>query len=223
MSSSAFDTFLHLLNSGGSSVASDDDAGDGTNSLIVFTPSSSGTYTVHCTSYAAGATGAYTVQVTSSGGGGTELLTNGGFDTGAFSPWVASSRASLVTTSSQAGTHNLRMLGVGTSGNGTVYQPVTGFNGTARTLRFYLKVSSAETTTSSQYDRLYVRITNSSNTTLTTLATYSNLQKTTHANWVQVTLTIPATYAVSGNRLRFYATEDVSLQTSFFIDSVSIQ
>ena len=37
------------------------------------------------------------------------------------------------------------------------------------------------------------------------------------------TVTIPASYAVSGNKLQFYATEDVSLATTFYIDSVVIQ
>jgi hypothetical protein len=83
-------------------------------------------------------------------------------------------------------------------------------------------MSSAETTTTA-HDYLYVRIKSASGTTLTTLATISNGQKTSYASWQQVTLTIPAAYAVAGNVLWFDASENGSLQTTFFLDSVSIQ
>ena len=68
-----------------------------------------------------------------------------------------------------------------------------------------------------------MRITNASNSTLTTLATFSNTHVTTYGNYAQVTLTIPAQYAVGGNRLRFYATENNSAATAFYVDSVSIR
>ena len=52
---------------------------------------------------------------------------------------------------------------------------------------------------------------------------YSNVNKNTYAGWVLVTLSIPSSYAVSGNRLYFDASEDSSLQTTFYVDGVSIQ
>jgi Zn-dependent metalloprotease len=226
LTSSAFDTYLYLL-SGTTVLASDDDGNGGTNSKIVYTPSASGTLTIHCTSYSAGATGAYTVSLT---GGGTtpppggELLTNGGFDTGSFSPWTVAANTSLTTTAPQAGGYAAKMLGIGSTASTSFSQgaafPATG---ATKTLRFYLKISSAETTTSTAYDKLTVRITNSAGTVVSTLATYSNLNKGTYAGWGLVTLTIPASAAVSGNRMSFAATEDSSLQTTFNIDSCSIQ
>ena len=63
---------------------------------------------------------------------------------------------------------------------------------------------------------------NTSGTTVSTLATYSNLNKTTYANWTLVTLTVPST-ALANYRISFDGTEDVSLQTTFNIDSVSVQ
>jgi hypothetical protein len=221
LNSTAFDTYLYLLN-GSTVLAQDDDGNGGTNSKIVYTATSSGTLTIHCTSYSAAAVGTYTVALSGSSTG-TELVTNGGFDTGAWSPWTIASRAYLQNSGAQAGTWCAKLLGVGTSGSGTLYQtPAFPTTGATKTLRFYMKMSSAEGTTTA-YDRLYVRITNSSNTTLTTLATYSNVNKNTYADWTLVTLSIPASYAVSPNRLRFYATEDSTLQTTFYIDSVSIQ
>ncbi|HQR38064.1 MAG TPA: M36 family metallopeptidase [Blastocatellia bacterium] len=220
--STAYDCYLHLLNPSGTSVAFDDDGNGGTNSKIVYTPSAAGTYTIHCTSYSASAVGAYTVNLAGSGGGGgTELLTNGGFDTGTFAPWIAVANSTVVTTSPQAGTNCVKMLGIGSTASTNFYQSVAGFNGATKTLRFYLKMSSAEGT-STAYDYLYVRLKNTSGTTVSTLGTYSNRNKTTYANWTLVTLTVPAS-ALTNYRIAFDATEDSSLQTTFYIDSVSVQ
>ncbi len=70
MNSSAFDTYLRLKNSGGTTVASDDDGNGGTNSKITFTLSASGNYSIESTSYSPSATGSYTVTLTIGGGGG---------------------------------------------------------------------------------------------------------------------------------------------------------
>lgn len=82
---------------------------------------------------------------------------------------------------------------------------------------------TTEEDTSAAYDKLYVRIANSSNSTLTTLARITNVDQASYANYRLVTLTIPAGYAVAGNRLRFYAVEDEILATTFYIDNVPIQ
>ena len=59
LSSSAFDTYLYLLNSTGSVLAENDNPGF--NARIVYTATTSGTVTIHATSYASAATGGYTV------------------------------------------------------------------------------------------------------------------------------------------------------------------
>jgi serine protease len=61
---------------------------------------------------------------------------------------------------------------------------------------------------------------NSSGTVLGTLATYSNLNKA--AGYVQKSFDLSA-YKGQTVRVRFYATEDSSLQTSFVIDDVSVK
>jgi hypothetical protein len=67
MTSSSFDTYLVLKSSSGSVIATNDDA-DGSNSRIVFTPATSGTYIIEATSFTSGATGSYTVSLSSNGG-----------------------------------------------------------------------------------------------------------------------------------------------------------
>ncbi len=154
---------------------------------------------------------------------GGELVVNGGFE--ATGTWTYGTYASRVTTAPQAGSYCAKLLGRGTTttSGATLYQaPSFPTTGATKTLRFYLKISSAEGTTTA-YDKLYVRIKNSAGTTLSTLATYTNVNKNTYAGWVQVTLTVSSTYAVSGNRLYFEGTEDSSLQTTFYVDGVSIQ
>ena len=113
------------------------------------------------------------------------------------------------------------MLGRGATSSTNFYQTISGFNGTSKTLRFWLKISSAEGT-GTAYDYLYVRLKNTAGTTVSTLGTYSNRNKTTYANWVQVTVTVPSS-ALANYRISFDATEDVSLQTTFYVDGVSIQ
>jgi len=63
MNSTAFDAYLYLLNGAGTVLAYDDDGNGGYNAKIVYTPTVSGTLTIHATSYAGGATGAYTVSL----------------------------------------------------------------------------------------------------------------------------------------------------------------
>jgi hypothetical protein len=72
LSSPAFDTYLYLIGPGGTLVAEDDDAGDGTDSRIptageAFTLPDNGSYTIEATSYSANATGRYTLSL--QGGG----------------------------------------------------------------------------------------------------------------------------------------------------------
>jgi Bacterial pre-peptidase C-terminal domain len=71
LSSSAFDTIALLYSSGGGSpIASDDDGGGGTNSLLVFTLPSSGTYYIGANSFDSNSFGSYTLTLQCGGGGG---------------------------------------------------------------------------------------------------------------------------------------------------------
>lgn len=64
LSSSAFDTYLALLNAGGTRVAQNDDAAQGsTNSEISFTLPSSGRFTIVANSFEAGSFGSYSLRL----------------------------------------------------------------------------------------------------------------------------------------------------------------
>jgi hypothetical protein len=68
MSSATFDTFLFLRDPGGNAVAQDDDGGGGTNSLLVFTLTSTGSWTIFANSFEPRTFGAYTIALNCSGG-----------------------------------------------------------------------------------------------------------------------------------------------------------
>jgi subtilisin family serine protease len=152
---------------------------------------------------------------------GTQLLLNPGFESGNVS-WVATS--GVITNSTgrtpRTGSWYAWLDGYGTTHTDTLYQQVTiPSNATAATLSFYLKIDTAETTTSVAYDKLTVQIRNSSGTVLATLATYSNLNKS--SGYVLKTFDLLA-YRGQTIRVYFSGTEDSSLQTSFIIDDTAL-
>jgi len=91
---------------------------------------------------------------------------------------------------------------------------------TSAVLSFYLHIDTAETTTSTVYDKLVVSLQNTSGTTLKTLATYSNLNKA--AGYALKTFDLSA-YKGQTVRVYFKATEDSSLQSSFVLDNISLK
>ena len=151
---------------------------------------------------------------------GAELLLNRGFESGSVN-WTAT--AGVINNSTQqtprTGAWYAWLNGYGVTHTDTLFQQIT-VPSTANsvTLSFWLKISSAETTTTTVFDRLQVQVRNSSNTVLTTLATFSNLNETTGYTLRTFDLT-----AFRGQTIRIYflGTEDSSLATSFVIDDTS--
>jgi hypothetical protein len=84
---------------------------------------------------------------------------------------------------------------------------------TSPTLTYYIRIDTAETSTSSAYDTATVQING------VTKQSYSNLS-TPKASYVQKTIDLTA-YKGTNVTLKFADTEDSSLQTSFVIDDVS--
>ena len=151
---------------------------------------------------------------------GSELLANRGFESGNVT-WVAT--AGVITNSTgqtpRTGSWYAWFDGYGTTHTDSLYQQVAiPSSANTVTLSFWLKINTAETTTTTQFDRLQVQIRNSSNTVLATLATYSNLDKT--SGYVQKTFDLTA-FRGQTVRIYFLGTEDSSLQTSFVIDDTS--
>ena len=151
---------------------------------------------------------------------GTELLLNRGFESGGVN-WVAT--AGVITNTTQqtprTGAWYAWLNGYGVTHTDTLYQQITvPSTATTVTLSFWIKITTAETTTTTVFDTLRVQIRNSSNTVLSTLATYSNLNKTT--GYVQKTFDLTA-FKGQTIRIYFLGVEDSSLQTSFVIDDTS--
>ena len=85
--------------------------------------------------------------------------------------------------------------------------------GCAATFTFWLHIDSAETTTTTAYDKLTVKA------GATTLATYSNLNKATGYSQKSFNLSSFAGQTVT---ISFSGAEDSSLQTSFVVDDTAL-
>jgi len=152
---------------------------------------------------------------TSSGGG---ALQNGGFESG-NTIWTATSGViNNDSTLSHAGSWEAYLDGYGTTHTDTLSQSFA-VPSTATTLTYWLKITTAETTTTNAYDKLTVTLKNSAGTVLATQS-YSNLNKST--SYAQKSFTV-SSYRGQTLTLSFSGTEDSSLQTSFLVDDVSVQ
>jgi hypothetical protein len=87
------------------------------------------------------------------------------------------------------------------------------------TFSFWLHIDTAETTTTTAYDKLTVQVLNSSGTVLSTLHTYSNLDHNT--GYAQHSFSLSG-YAGQKITLKFTGSEDYELQTSFVIDDTAV-
>ncbi|MBM9510375.1 putative Ig domain-containing protein [Actinacidiphila acididurans] len=190
--------------------------------LISGTPSAAGTFSVTATAKdTTGATGSasFTWTISGTGGGGctpAQLLGNPGFETGSASPWTASSGVIDNSTGEPAhsGSWKAWLNGYGTTHTDTLSQTVTIPAGcTTANFTFYLHIDTAETTTTTAYDKLTVTAGS------TTLATYSNLNKNT--GYAQKSLNL-ASFAGQTVTLKFTGAEDSSLQTSFVVDDTAV-
>jgi serine protease len=205
------------------------DGGTSTATNPSHTYATGGTYTVTetVTDSANGKTSSKSssVTVSSGGGGGSQLIVNPGFETGVATPWsmssgVLCSNSGCSGETAHGGSWFAWMDGYGSSHTDTVSQSVAIPSGkTSATLTFYLHIDTAETTTTTAYDKLSVQVLNSSGTVLKTLATYSNLNKGT--GYAQKSFDLSA-YIGQTVTIKFTGTEDSSLQTSFVLDDVNL-
>lgn len=144
-----------------------------------------------------------------------QVVGNGGFEDGT-SPWVASS--GVITSGGGQSAHSgggfAWLDGYGTTHTDTLSQTVAIPAGcSAASLTLWLHIDTAETTTSTAYDKLTAKLGGS------TLATYSNLNA--GAGYVQRTFDVSAFIGQSVS-LAFSGSEDSGLQTSFVIDDVAL-
>jgi hypothetical protein len=144
-----------------------------------------------------------------------QIVGNGGFENGT-SPWTSSS--GVITTgggqSAHSGSRFAWLDGYGQTHTDTLSQSVAvpAGCGTA-TLTLWLHVDTAETSTSTAFDKLTAKLGSA------TLATYSNLDA--GSGYVQRSYDVSAFIGQTAT-LSFSGTEDSGLQTSFVIDDVAL-
>jgi hypothetical protein len=147
----------------------------------------------------------------------TQLLGNPGFETRSAAPW--SGTPAIVNQNgagetAHSGTWYAWLDGYGTIHTDTLSQTVTipaGCTGTS--FSFWLHIDTAETTTTTAFDKLTITANG------TTIATFSNLDHI--AGYLQHTYSL-GNFAGSTVTVKFTGTEDVSLQTSFVVDDAAI-
>ncbi|HVQ37626.1 MAG TPA: M36 family metallopeptidase, partial [Pyrinomonadaceae bacterium] len=153
-------------------------------------------------------------------GGGSELIVNGGFESGT-TPWTVSG---TVTRSTGAYPHSgvaYMILNAANSSTGTLYQTVTVPAGGGN-LNFWLNITTSEAP-GTIYDRLYIEVRNTSGTLLATLATFSNTNSGTAGVYVLRGPYSLSAFAGQTVRIQFRGTNDITLPTSFRVDDVSVQ
>jgi len=192
-----------------------------TESCTIAAPSA-GTYYVLLYGYATYSGVSLVGNYSTGGGGGTELLANPGFESGSAS-WTPSGTYTFSTGAyPHSGTGYLIENGTTTTSTAAVYQTVAIPTSATGTMTFWLNVTSDETTTTIQYDQLFVEVRNTAGTLLATLGTYSNLNKGTIGVYSQKTFSVAA-YKGQTVRIQFRGTNDSSLATAFRIDDVSVK
>jgi Zn-dependent metalloprotease len=162
-----------------------------------------------------------TATLTVSTSSASERIVNGSFESGTTG-WAGSTGV-IGSYAGQAAYDGTRFAWLG--GNGrvvreTITQAVAiPAAATAANLSFALHIDTAETTSSIGYDKLVVTVKNQAGTVLGTLATYSNLNK---AAGYQIRSFSLLPYKGQTVTLSFDMREDLSLQTSFVVDKVSV-
>jgi hypothetical protein len=198
-------------------------------STLTFTAGSTattGTSTVTINASGGGLSHSITISLTVTAGGGTttQIIGNPGFENGSTNPAPWSVTSGVINNSTSepphSGSWDAWLDGYGTTHTDTVLQTVTIPAGaTAATLTFWLHIDSAETSTTTAFDTLSVQVRNTSGTVLSTLATYSNLNKASGYSQKSFNL---LSFKGQTIQIFFKGVEDSTLQTSFVLDDVNL-
>ena len=203
--------------------------GDGSTSTAAnpsHTYASAGTYSVSETVYDSvnNRSSTKTVSITVTASTSSQLIVNGGFETGSAAPWaltagVLCSNSGCPGETAHSGSWFAWLDGYGFTHTDTATQTVSIPAGkTTATLAFYLHIDTQEVG-SIAYDTLRVQVLNSSGTVLATLATYSNVNAASGYSLHSLNMNA---YIGQTVQIRFVGREDVSLATSFVIDDVAL-
>lgn len=151
------------------------------------------------------------------------MIANPGFENGTnTAPWTLT--AGVINNSSaeppHSGNWDAWLDGYGTTHTDTATQQVSiPSTITTATLSFWLHIDTAETTTTTAFDTLQVQVLNTSNTVLSVLGTFSNLNAVN--GYLQHSFDM-SSFKGQTVKIRFVGSEDASLQTSFVIDDVAL-
>ena len=149
---------------------------------------------------------------------GGNILGNPGFESGA-TVWTGTAGPITNNTGRPArtGSWKLWLGGNGSSGTETINQSVTiPASATAATLSYWIRTDTSESG-STAYDTMRAQVVDGS--TVTTLRTFTNVG--TNATYTQYSHSLTA-YKGKTVTIRFTATEDSSLQTSFVVDDTAL-
>jgi uncharacterized membrane protein len=204
--------------------------GSGSSTLTLSASSTATTGTANPTITATGGSVTHTTTIAltiGAAGGGTtttQVLGNPGFENGSTNPapWTATSGVISNSTSEPAhgGTWKAWLDGYGTTHTDTLMQQVSiASTASAATLTFWLHIDTAETSTTTAFDTLALQIRNTSGTVLSTLKTFSNLDKNT--GYAQQTFDLTS-FKGQTVQINFVGTEDATLQTSFVLDDFAL-
>jgi hypothetical protein len=153
----------------------------------------------------------------------SDLIANGGFE-GTPSPWLLSGGAVRRGTGpAHGGTGSVELGGSSEYAGAGAWQVVTiPASASTATLTFWLNITTAETKTTVA-DELSLQLRDPSGTPFTgTLATYSNLDKTSAGTYTQRSFDL-LRYKGKSFRVFFQTNRDTSLPTTFRIDDVSLK
>jgi hypothetical protein len=199
-------------------------SGSSTMTITVASTAVAGTSTITITGTGGSITHTATVTLTVTNGGTTQLLGNPGFENGSASPAPWTVTAGVVDSSTGEAAHSgswkAWLNGYGTTHTDSILQTVTiPSTATSATLAFWLHIDTAETTTTTAFDTLKVQIRNTAGTVLSTLVTYSNLNKNT--GFAQKSFDVTS---FKGQTVQVFlvGVEDSSLQTSFVVDDFTL-
>ena len=152
----------------------------------------------------------------------TQLFSNPGFESGNNGVWVITAGVidNSASPAARTGLWKAWLNGYGTTHTDSAYQQVTiPSTATTATLTFWLRITTAETTTTTAFDTLKVQVLDTAGNVLQTLATYSNLNAS--ASYAQKSFDLSSRRGQT-IRIRFLGVEDSSLQTSFLVDDTAL-
>jgi hypothetical protein len=199
-------------------------SGSSTATLAVASTTVVGTYTITVTGTGGTRTHSATISLTVTGGAVQQLIGNPGFENGSTAPAPWSATAGVIDSSTGEAAHSgawkAWLDGYGTTHTDSILQTVTiPASVTTANLTFWLHIDTAETTTITAFDTLKVQVRNTAGTLLSTLATFSNLNKATGFSQKSFSLA-----AFKGQTVQIFlvGTEDASLRTSFVVDDFAL-